>query len=470
MPIPSGHQGRYVYHMTHMENLENIIKHGLLSTNQKNALGIKHRNIAYQSIQERRSEMDVTCGPGGKVHDYVPFYFCARDPMLLGQLNKKNIDQHLIIYLAVKIDILDNQNCVFTSSAANSNQAPCFLDDSKDLYKLDWDVIDKKDWKYEGQVRRNKMAEALFFQKVNFSDIGFLVVFNEWSEKQVKSILEKTGKNIPLKFGDYPLVIGGVRKNINHYYTRFMVPGETNLTLVIGPDFLFDNYKLLIKIILESKNRKSKYSSLTEFITALYKTPTCLKELADLEGLETTNEIHWQNALDHTLSVVRILRDNLKNLNYSQEEKSLIILAGYLHDIGKAKSPRKEGKSESDKNHAYRGIPLLERIFTEEITCLNKQDLQLVLKLVIYDDLIGEVVGQGRHREQILQVVNSIKEFDMLVAIAKADVASLIDPSIEEFIQRCSQSGGYKWLQDINAGVPELREYVQGKLAEGEDD
>ncbi|MGQ7112742.1 DarT ssDNA thymidine ADP-ribosyltransferase family protein, partial [Escherichia sp. TWPC-MK] len=33
--------------------------------------------------QHRRSEMRVTCGPGGVVHDYVPFYFTKRSPMLL---------------------------------------------------------------------------------------------------------------------------------------------------------------------------------------------------------------------------------------------------------------------------------------------------------------------------------------------------------------------------------------------------
>ncbi len=55
-------------------DLDSIIKNGLLCTNEKNEKGIKHKNIANMTIQERRAGMDVPVGPGGKVHDYVPFY------------------------------------------------------------------------------------------------------------------------------------------------------------------------------------------------------------------------------------------------------------------------------------------------------------------------------------------------------------------------------------------------------------
>ena len=55
MPIPQEHKGRYVYHMTYLENLESILQHGLLSTNEKTRLGIEHRNIANLSIQSRRA-------------------------------------------------------------------------------------------------------------------------------------------------------------------------------------------------------------------------------------------------------------------------------------------------------------------------------------------------------------------------------------------------------------------------------
>ena len=73
MAIPEEHRWRFFFHFTHLKNLDSIIKNGILSTNLKNAKGIQHVNVASESIQARRNEMDVECGLKGKVHDYVPF-------------------------------------------------------------------------------------------------------------------------------------------------------------------------------------------------------------------------------------------------------------------------------------------------------------------------------------------------------------------------------------------------------------
>lgn len=91
MAISNIHKGKYIFHFTDLRNLDSIVKNALLSTNEKKRLGIKHHNIANQTIQARRDEMDVTVEPGGKIHDYVPFYFSSINPMLLSLLNHKNV-------------------------------------------------------------------------------------------------------------------------------------------------------------------------------------------------------------------------------------------------------------------------------------------------------------------------------------------------------------------------------------------
>ena len=105
MAISDKYKGKYVFHFTDLRNLDSIVKNSLLSTNEKKRLGINHHNIANQTIQARRDEMDVTVGPGGKVHDYVPFYFSSINPMLLSLLNHKNCDQNLIIYLCINTSV-----------------------------------------------------------------------------------------------------------------------------------------------------------------------------------------------------------------------------------------------------------------------------------------------------------------------------------------------------------------------------
>ncbi len=76
MPLP-------IYHITPIDNLESIISEGgLLAYNVMLDTGINYTNIAYENIQYRRARIRVPCGAGGVMHDYVPFYFAPRSPML----------------------------------------------------------------------------------------------------------------------------------------------------------------------------------------------------------------------------------------------------------------------------------------------------------------------------------------------------------------------------------------------------
>src|SRR5688500_2199336 len=107
MPVPPEYAARRVYHFTDLNNLKNVLSNGLLSCNEQRARVLSHKSIAESSIQERRSKMAVTCGPGGVVHDYVPLYFGKTSPMLLKQINAKNVDQYLIVYFVLPITIVD---------------------------------------------------------------------------------------------------------------------------------------------------------------------------------------------------------------------------------------------------------------------------------------------------------------------------------------------------------------------------
>lgn len=89
MNLPEKYKGKYFYHFTHIDNIESIVENGLLATNIKNEMGIKHHNIANLNIQSTRSEMDVNVGAGGVIHDYVPFYFTIKNPMLLSLIYSK---------------------------------------------------------------------------------------------------------------------------------------------------------------------------------------------------------------------------------------------------------------------------------------------------------------------------------------------------------------------------------------------
>lgn len=165
MSVPEKFIDRYFYHFTHIENLDSILSNGFLSTNEKNRLGINNNDVANGNIQGRRANMDVPIKPSGKIHDYIPFYFCSTNPMLLGVTNSKNIEQPFLIFFAISIDKVLEENVVFTDASANTVTPPNFYSDTDDLDKLHWETIDSKQWgSIDDEFRHKRMAEILVFR------------------------------------------------------------------------------------------------------------------------------------------------------------------------------------------------------------------------------------------------------------------------------------------------------------------
>lgn len=88
MPAP---QPTRLFHITAIANLQAICAAGgLLSKNGGAAAGINYQNIAYAGAQGARAARVVPNPPGGSIHDYVPFYFAPRSPMLF-TINRGNV-------------------------------------------------------------------------------------------------------------------------------------------------------------------------------------------------------------------------------------------------------------------------------------------------------------------------------------------------------------------------------------------
>jgi ssDNA thymidine ADP-ribosyltransferase, DarT len=72
-----------LFHITALHNMPAIVAAGcLLVKTQLTAQGGGYTNIAHATIQARRATKAVRLGAGGLLHDYVPFYFAPRSPML----------------------------------------------------------------------------------------------------------------------------------------------------------------------------------------------------------------------------------------------------------------------------------------------------------------------------------------------------------------------------------------------------
>lgn len=417
--IPNELKGRFVYHFTSVNNLESIIDDGLLSTNAKIENSVTHDDIANDEIQKRRSTMKVTCGPKGVVHDYVPFYFAKRTPMLLNIVKSKNIDQEYIVYLAIPIEKILEVDVVFSDASANTIVPPNFYENPQDLKCLNWDVIDKWTWMYYvDDERHQKMSEMLVHQKLDITDISHIVVWNKNFKNYVKGVLKEKNIRGPKVVDDYYEYFQ------HHYFNDFNKNGRVNIST--GPIRL----RQLVRKNIKEIDDFDQNSATTEDVKSIVKRITvdfsCIKELSDIEGLETDNCIHKEDVGKHSRTVASLVKQDARFSSYTELEKNILVLSAFLHDVGKGpKSRWPDGIQKVDDEHPRKSLPMLKRILCEEIGGLTKNDIRRIHMLVVYDDLVGDIVANGRDKEQLFKIVKNKTDVDFLISLGKSDMGAI---------------------------------------------
>jgi len=136
-----------IFHITAIDNLTSIATSGaLLAKLQATAKGLVAANIAYEHIQGRRAVRNVPIAPGGTLHDYVPFYFAPRSPMLYtinrGNVPGCNYRQDDIAHLVSTAQIVCNggHRIVFSDIHAALDYAR-FFDDLANLTEIEWTIF-----------------------------------------------------------------------------------------------------------------------------------------------------------------------------------------------------------------------------------------------------------------------------------------------------------------------------------------
>ena len=193
MPLP-------IYHITPIDNLESIISEGgLLAYNVMLETGTNYTNIAYENIQDRRARIRVPCGAGGVLHDYVPFYFAPRSPMLY-TINRGNVPnytqgQEAVIHLVSHVEDIDARgdlDFVFTDGHAVM-EFTTFFDDLNYLDNIDWDVMEARYWRdtnEDNDRKRRRQAEFLVRNFLPWELITEIGVMNSTIKANTENILQ----------------------------------------------------------------------------------------------------------------------------------------------------------------------------------------------------------------------------------------------------------------------------------------
>lgn len=421
MSISEQYKRKYFFHFTHLDNLEGILSNGLLSTNEKNALEIEHLDVASSDIQCTRHEMIVPCGPEGRVHDYVPFYFCARTPMFLSIIKSRNYDQPYFITFAVSIEKLKSEKFIFTNKAANRKlEPPKFYECPTKLDELNWNLIENKSWGgLNDSDKHHKMAEALHYGEFDLSDVDYIIVWNEHFKERVEEIFEKHEVECP------PIHFDGY----NNYHYYFDLNSGERESLVHGPIITRNTFNEIVRNIQEKRKvvaENYKFDDIEETLYAVRKNFSCINELQGIIDLPTDNKVHIENVEEHTRRVVKNLVESLEYINLDEQEKLVVEFSAYLHDVGKGpKSRWPNGKQKVDDDHPRKSAKYIERILVEDINTISNEQIRQIVLLVIYHDFFGDHLVSGRFLEEIIEVLKNESELKMLYALAKADVTAI---------------------------------------------
>lgn len=195
VPLPTE-----IIHMTHMDNLPTILQHGeLRSTVLLRGAGAIVTSIAYTSIQQQRASKPVPCDAGGCLHDYVPFYFCRRSPMLY-TISRGNVacdgGQDALVHLVSSAQAVANAALKFVFSDGHGIMAYTeFFDDLDELDAVDWNVIGARYWHDtpdDGDRKRRRQAEFLVRDRFPMALVSEIVVRTAATRHRVEELLAET--------------------------------------------------------------------------------------------------------------------------------------------------------------------------------------------------------------------------------------------------------------------------------------
>lgn len=187
-----------IYRLVHVDCLATLLTRGVLhAPNATPTDGLPYRTIHDTSVQANRRIKPVPCGPGGTVHDYLPFYFDARSVMLLklktGQVTGYAEGQEPLVYLVSTAQAVAaaGNGFVFTDGHGLATFTQWFTDLAR-LDAIDWPLLAAKYWNdtpQDNDRQRRKQSEFLIWQSLDWGLICSIGVLNGVMKTRIERIL-----------------------------------------------------------------------------------------------------------------------------------------------------------------------------------------------------------------------------------------------------------------------------------------
>jgi len=185
-----------IYHITHVDNLDAIVHAGeILSDARRLASPTDCTIIGMSNIKRRRlEEIEVSCHPGTRVGDYVPFNFCPRSIMLyiLYMANHPDLTyrggQRPIVHLQADLHTViqwarDARRLWAISDRNAGSHLAEFYNSYDDLSMVDWQAVASNDFR-RMDIKEGKQAEFLIYESFPWELVECVGVFDSEMKSQ----------------------------------------------------------------------------------------------------------------------------------------------------------------------------------------------------------------------------------------------------------------------------------------------
>lgn len=174
------------YHMTHIDNLPEIMSKGLFS---HDSVGSYH-DISNVSVNSRRQGKEPVFHRA--IHSYVPLYFNIKNAMLYA-VQSSYPDRVIILELYTGVCL--SKNVLFTYNNAACSNAVFYSSVQKFIDANIWGRIQQRYWGDDIEVKQEMMSECLVLDHIDFRSIKNIHCNSEKTAQEAYDIVEKSSEN-----------------------------------------------------------------------------------------------------------------------------------------------------------------------------------------------------------------------------------------------------------------------------------
>lgn len=174
-------EGKLLYHVTALENMESILTEGILSRVDVNNKRILQKDVADSEIIQKRKSLDIL--------QYVPFHFFEKTPFTGTVFN--NHTDTTFCTITIRRDFARRNNFkICTAHPLSKNPEAEVFDYDEGFAAIDWESLEKRD--YHNERSKNVcMAECLAISPVKPKDFNSICVPTEGIKSKIKELATK---------------------------------------------------------------------------------------------------------------------------------------------------------------------------------------------------------------------------------------------------------------------------------------